>query len=64
MNAKASRSTRQPPRSMLLLRRAADAAGYAVAAAPEEEASRIRSPAPALFVVSLVCVAGLALAIY
>jgi hypothetical protein len=36
MNAKASFSTSTPPRSMLLLRRAADAAGYANAAPADD----------------------------
>jgi hypothetical protein len=37
MSAKATFPTSQPPRSMLLLRRAADAAGYAVAGAPDDD---------------------------
>ena len=66
MTAKATLAQRQAPRSMLLLRRAADAAGYAVAGAPDEApaVSRYRAPAPALFVASLFCVVGIALAIY
>jgi hypothetical protein len=49
---------------MLLLRRAADAAGYAVAGAPDDEPAASRYPAPALFVASLVCILGFAIAIY
>lgn len=64
MNVKASLSPPQPPRSMLLLRRAAEAAGYAVAGAPEDEPARCRSPAPALVLAGLVCLAGFAFAIY
>lgn len=64
MSAKATASTRPQPRSMLLLRRAADAAGYAVAGAPEEEPARSRVPASALVLASLVCLAGAAFAIY
>lgn len=48
---------------MLLLRRAADAAGYAVAAAPEDEPARQRVPASALVLASLVGLAGAAFAI-
>ncbi|MBX9760235.1 MAG: hypothetical protein K2Y29_15770 [Beijerinckiaceae bacterium] len=33
-------ANKMQPRSMLLLRRAADAAGYAIAAAPEDEPRR------------------------
>ncbi len=65
MNVKVSMSTRQPPRSMLLLRRAADAAGYAAVGAPDEEPVRLfRAPAPALVLASIVCIAGFAFAIY
>ncbi len=64
MTAKATLAHPQPPRSMLLLRRAADAAGYAVAGAPDDEPAASRYPAPALFVASVVCVLGLAIAIY
>ncbi len=65
MNLHASVSTRQPPRSMLLLRRAADAAGYAAVGTPDDEPVRLmRSVAPALVFASLVCIAGLAFAIY
>lgn len=45
------------PRSMLLLRRAADAAGYAVAAAPEDEPRRtFHLVAPAVVSASVVSV--------
>ena len=59
MNANA-RTT--PPRSMMLLRRAADAAGYAIAAAPDDEPRRtfVHLLAPAVVsarVVSLVIAA-------
>ena len=50
---------------MLLLRRAADAAGYAAVGTPEDEPVRLfRAPAPALVLASLVCLAGFAFAIY
>jgi hypothetical protein len=64
VTAKATLAHPQPPRSMLLLRRAADAAGYAVAGAPDDEPAASRYPAPALFVASLVCILGFAIAIY
>lgn len=58
-------TSRIQPRSMLMLRRAADAAGYAVAGSPEDEParSRLHAPAPALMLASLLCVAGFAFAI-
>lgn len=50
---------------MLLLRRAADAAGYAAVGTPDEEPVRLmRSTAPALVLACLVCIVGLAFAIY
>ncbi len=65
MNAISSVSTRQQPRSMLLLRRAADAAGYAAVGAPDDEPVRLmRTTAPALVLAGLVCIAGFAFAIY
>lgn len=60
----ASVSVRQQPRSMLLLRRAADAAGYAVAGSPEDAPAATRSHAPKLMLASLVCLIGMAFAIY
>lgn len=63
MSAKITTS-RQPPRSMFLLRRAADAAGYSVAGSPVDEPARGAAPAPALVVASLLCLVGIAFAIY
>lgn len=59
MNANARMT---PPRSMLLLRRAADAAGYAIAAAPDDEPRRtFHLLAPALVSASVVSIAIAAL---
>jgi hypothetical protein len=65
MNVNSSVSTRHPPKSMLLLRRAADAAGYAAVGTPDEEPVRLlRTTAPALVLAGLACIAGFAFAIY
>lgn len=64
MNAQASLPNRQTPKSMLLLRRAADAAGYAAVGTQEDEPARLRLAAPALMLAGLVCIAGIALAVY
>ncbi len=65
MTLQASVPPRQPPKSMLLLRRAADAAGYAAVGTPDDEPARLmRSVAPTLMLASLVCIAGFAFAIY
>lgn len=54
-----------PPRSMLLLRRAADAAGYAIAGAPDDEPARGFSPVgPAVALASFCAVAALVFASY
>ncbi len=65
MTLQASVPPRQPPKSMLLLRRAADAAGYAAVGTPDDEPARlIRWAAPAVMIASLLCISGLAIAIY
>jgi hypothetical protein len=65
MNANTSFSPRRTPRSMLHLRRAAEAAGYAVAGSPEEAPARVGYPAPTMALMGVfLCLIVAVLAIY